>query len=68
MVLAPEHPLVDRLTTTEEQRDAVAEIPEQVAAKSDLERTELAKKKPDVFTGAFAINPVNGEKDPNLDR
>ena len=63
MVLAPEHPLVDRLTT-EDRRAEVAKYREQVAAKSDLERTDLAKDKTGVFIGAYAINPVNNEKVP----
>ncbi|HEU6447718.1 MAG TPA: class I tRNA ligase family protein [Verrucomicrobiae bacterium] len=63
MVLAPEHKLVDQITTSE-QREAVSKYKTDVAKKSDLERTELAKEKTGVFTGAFAINPVNGEKIP----
>ncbi len=63
MVLAPEHKLVDQITTPE-QREAVAKYKAEVAKKSDLERTELAKEKTGVFTGAHAINPVNGEKIP----
>ncbi|HXE42952.1 MAG TPA: class I tRNA ligase family protein, partial [Candidatus Baltobacteraceae bacterium] len=63
MVLAPEHKLVDQITTPE-QREAVAKYKSDVSKKSDLERTELAKEKSGVFTGAFAINPVNGEKIP----
>ncbi len=63
MVLAPEHPLVDRITTPE-QRAAVKTYQEEAARKSDLERTELAKKKTGVFTGAYAVNPVNNEKIP----
>jgi leucyl-tRNA synthetase len=63
MVLAPEHRLVD-LITTEEQWPAVREYREKAARKSDLERTELSKEKTGVWTGAFAINPVNGEKVP----
>ena len=63
MVLAPEHPLVD-LIVTEEQWPAVREYRERTARKSDLERTELAKEKTGVFTGAYAINPVNDEKIP----
>jgi leucyl-tRNA synthetase len=58
MVLAPEHPLVDRITAPE-QRSAVKQYQEDAARKSDLERTELAKKKTGVFTGALALNPVN---------
>src|SRR2546430_16967525 len=63
MVLAPEHSLID-LVVTEEQWPAVREYREKTARKSDLERTELAKEKTGVFTGAFAINPVNDEKIP----
>ena len=63
MVLAPEHPAVDRLTTPE-QRAAVDEYRQQASFKSDLDRTELAKTKSGVFTGGYAINPVNGEKVP----
>lgn len=63
MVVAPEHPCVDRLTTTE-QRSAVNTYIAQAASKSDLERTELTKEKTGVFTGAHAINPVNGQKVP----
>jgi leucyl-tRNA synthetase len=63
MVLAPEHPLVDRLTTDDRRAD-VAKYREQVAAKSDLERTDLAKEKTGVFIGAYAINPVNEDKIP----
>ena len=63
MVLAPEHSLVD-LVVTEEQWPAVREYREKTARKSDLERTELAKEKTGVFTGAVAINPVNDEKIP----
>jgi leucyl-tRNA synthetase len=63
MVLAPEHPLVDSITTAA-QRDAIAAYRKQVANKSDLERTDLAKTKSGVPTGAFATNPVNQEKIP----
>ena len=63
MVLAPEHPLVDTITAPE-HRDAVAAYRKAAAAKSDLERTDLAKDKSGVFTGAFAINPINGRKVP----
>ncbi|MCS6852180.1 MAG: leucine--tRNA ligase [Gemmataceae bacterium] len=63
MVLAPEHPLVPAITTPG-QRAAVDAYREQAARKSDLERTELSKTKTGVFTGAFAINPVNGERIP----
>jgi leucyl-tRNA synthetase len=62
-VLAPEHELVDRITTPE-QRAAVEAYKEQAARKSDLERTDLAKEKTGVFTGSYAINPVNGAKIP----
>ena len=63
MVLAPEHPLVDRLTVVK-QKPAVTKYRMQVAAKSDLERTDLAKEKTGVFTGSYAINPVNEERLP----
>jgi leucyl-tRNA synthetase len=63
MVIAPEHPLVDAITTLE-QKEAVAAYQKAVGSKSDLERTELAKEKTGVFTGGFAINPVNDEKIP----
>jgi leucyl-tRNA synthetase len=63
MVLAPEHPLIERFVT-EEQWPAVREYRERAARKSDLERTELAKEKTGVFTGAYAANPVNNEKIP----
>ncbi len=63
MVLAPEHPLVDQIAT-DEQKEAIAAYKVACASKSDLERTELAKEKSGVFTGGFAINPVNDEKIP----
>ncbi|MCF3651961.1 leucine--tRNA ligase [Synoicihabitans lomoniglobus] len=63
MVLAPEHPYVDSLTSPE-QRDAVEAYRKQAAAKSDLERTDLAKDKSGVFSGAFAVNPANGQRVP----
>jgi leucyl-tRNA synthetase len=62
-VLAPEHPLVEKITTPE-QKEAVEAYLKQIESKSDLERTDLAKEKTGVFTGAYAINPVNGEKLP----
>ena len=63
MVLAPEHKLVDTITTSS-QKPAVAAYRTEVGKKSDLERTELAKEKTGVFTGAYAINPVNRERIP----
>ncbi|GAB5562921.1 MAG: leucine--tRNA ligase [Synoicihabitans sp.] len=63
MVVAPEHPLVDRLTTTA-QKEEVEAYRKAAAAKSDLERTDLAKDKSGVFSGSFAINPANGQKLP----
>ena len=63
MVLAPEHPLVVKITS-DAQRAAVGEYVERAQLKSDLERTDLAKDKTGVFTGAYAINPVNGNKIP----
>ncbi|WP_459503285.1 leucine--tRNA ligase [Bacillus sp. C1] len=62
-VLAPEHALVAEITTAD-QKEAVEAYIDSVKTKSDLERTELAKEKTGVFTGAYAINPVNGEKLP----
>ncbi|AUZ39921.1 MULTISPECIES: leucine--tRNA ligase [Bacillus] len=62
-VLAPEHALVENITTAE-QKEAVEAYIKEIQSKSDLERTDLAKTKTGVFTGAYAINPVNGEKLP----
>ena len=62
-VLAPELDLVN-LITTPEQKDVVEKYKEEAASKSDLERTELNKDKTGVFTGSYAINPVNGKKIP----
>ncbi|MDR2659047.1 MAG: leucine--tRNA ligase, partial [Spirochaetaceae bacterium] len=63
MALAPEHPLVLKITGAG-QRSAVEKYIENAAQKSDLERTGLAKEKTGVFTGAYAINPVNNAKIP----
>ena len=63
MVLAPEHPLVDRLTTPE-QKGFVDAYRMGVASKSDLDRTDLAKVKTGVATGGFAVNPVDGRRVP----
>ncbi len=63
MVLAPEHPLVKQITVSQ-QSSAVQAYQKQAASKSDLERTELTKKKSGVFTGAYAINPVNNQEIP----
>ena len=62
-VLAPEHKFIDIITTAE-QKNAVEEYKKVCSAKSDLERTELNKEKTGVFTGAYAINPVNGKEIP----
>ncbi len=62
-VLAPEHEFVDQIKTAEQAR-AVDEYKKICASKSDLERTELNKEKTGVFTGAYAINPVNNKKIP----
>ncbi|MDM5334816.1 leucine--tRNA ligase [Ureibacillus composti] len=62
-VLAPEHKLVDAITTAE-QREAVEAYLDKVKMKSDLERTDLAKEKTGVFTGAYAVNPINGKEIP----
>ncbi|MBS0623536.1 MAG: leucine--tRNA ligase [Verrucomicrobia bacterium] len=63
LVMAPEHPSVTALTTTE-QKDAVTRYQHEVATKSDLERTELAKHKSGVFTGSYVLHPVTGKKIP----
>ncbi|MBQ6029626.1 MAG: leucine--tRNA ligase, partial [Treponema sp.] len=63
MVVSPEHPLVKELTTAE-QKAAVEKYIEDAAKKSDLERTDLAKDKTGVFSGSYAINPVNGKQIP----
>ena len=63
MVLAPEHPLVDEITS-DEKKDAVEAYKKACASKSDLERGDLNKDKSGVFTGAYATNPVNGEEIP----
>lgn len=65
MVLAPEHDLVDKITT-DNQKEAVEEYQKEAARKSDLERTELSDEKTGVFTGANAINPATGEEIPIL--
>ena len=62
-VLAPEHELVSKITTVEQQAAVTAYLDE-VKMKSDLERTDLAKTKSGVFTGAYAINPINGKEVP----
>ena len=63
MVIAPEHSFVEKLTTPE-QKEAVDAYVKQASLKSDLDRTDLAKDKSGVFTGSYAINPVNGEQVP----
>ncbi len=63
MVMAPEHPLVDKIAS-EERKDAVQKYREEASRKSDLDRTDLAKEKTGEPIGAYAINPVNGEKIP----
>jgi leucyl-tRNA synthetase len=63
MVLAPEHPMVREIVTTEQQA-AIERYRDEVARKSDLERTSLEKEKTGVFTGAYAINPANDERIP----
>lgn len=63
LVLAPEHPLVDTLTSNE-QRAAVAAYKKQAAAKSDLDRTELAKEKSGVFIGAYGLHPFTKKEIP----
>ncbi|MDU6092235.1 MAG: leucine--tRNA ligase, partial [Staphylococcus lugdunensis] len=63
LVLSPEHALVEKITTTEKFEE-VKKYQEAASKKSDLERTDLAKDKSGVFTGAYAINPLSGEKLP----
>ena len=63
MVLAPEHPLVDEITTPE-QRQAVGDYVAQAARKSEMDRTAESKQKTGVFTGAYAINPINRQRTP----
>ncbi len=63
MVIAPEHPLVDKLTTIE-QKTQVESYRQQASLKTDLDRTDLAKTKTGVFTGSYATNPVNGNQIP----
>lgn len=62
-VMAPEHPYVDEITSSS-QKEAVAAYKKMCATKSDMERTELNKDKTGVFTGAYAVNPVNGKEIP----
>ena len=62
-VLSPEHKLVDEITTAE-QSEAVKKYKEECAKKSEMERTELNKDKTGIFTGSYAVNPVNGQKIP----
>lgn len=63
MVLAPDHKLVD-LISTDDKKEAIKEYQIAASRKSDLERTELAKDKTGIHTGAYAINPVNGKEIP----
>lgn len=63
LVLAPEHPLVKKIVT-DEKKEAVKEYQKRVAAKSDLERTELSKEKTGLWTGAYAFHPITKQKIP----
>jgi leucyl-tRNA synthetase len=63
MVIAPEHPLIDAITT-DDHRNSVAGYVKAASLKSDLDRTDLAKEKTGVFTGRYAFNPVNKKKIP----
>ncbi|MCC8438976.1 MULTISPECIES: leucine--tRNA ligase [Leuconostoc] len=63
MVLSPEHDLIEKITTPD-QAETIAAYQAMVATKSDLERTDLNKDKTGAFTGAYGINPINGEKLP----
>ena len=62
-VLSPEHPLIEKIVT-EEKKDEVSEYQKKCALKSEMERTELNKDKTGVFTGSYAINPVNNKRIP----
>ena len=63
MVLAPEHPILDKITQPE-SKEAVDAYREEAKAKSEMDRTQMEREKTGVFTGAYAVNPVNGEKIP----
>lgn len=63
LVLAPEHPIVDEITTTS-QKEVIAKYKKEATNKSDLERTSLNKDKTGAFTGAYAIHPLTGKKIP----
>ena len=63
MVLSPEHPLVSEITTATHKKE-VEDYQKKAATKSELERTELSKEKTGVFTGAYAVNPVNAKQVP----
>ncbi len=63
MVVAPEHPILEEIVPTD-FKNIINEYKEKAARKSDLDRTELAKEKTGVFTGLYAINPVNGQQIP----
>lgn len=64
MVLAPEHPLVDKLIAGKEEADAVRDFVHRVSHQTEIERTADDKEKEGVFTGAYATNPINGEQIP----
>lgn len=63
LVLSPEHELVNQITT-EDKKEAVEQYQQEAAKKSDLERTGLSKEKSGVFIGAYAVNPLSGERTP----
>lgn len=63
LAIAPEHPLVDKITSPEKKKEMQAYI-KAAQSKSQLERTELAKEKTGIFTGTYVLNPFNGEKIP----
>lgn len=63
VVLAPENPLVDKLTTAE-QKDAVENYKEETKKQSDIERQSISREKTGVFSGSYAINPINGKEIP----
>ncbi len=63
MVIAPEHPLVERITVSSKRNEVFSYI-EQTKRETEIERTSLDKEKTGVFTGSYAVNPINGEKIP----
>ena len=63
LVLAPEHPLVNKITT-DSQKDNILSYVKEISKKNELQRTDLNKDKSGIFTGSYAINPINGKNIP----